>query len=305
MYTTPVLFIVFNRLDTAIQVLSAIRKVKPVHLYIAADGPRMNKEGESAKCQLVRKTIIEGIDWECDVKTLFRKTNLGCGQAVSSAIRWFFDQVEEGIILEDDLIPHPDFFPFCSELLEKYRYDQRISLISGDNFQNGIKRGEGSYYFSAYTHIWGWASWRRVWDNYEYDLGSLDLDKLKIRINHAFKMRSEREFWDEIVDSVKQKKVDTWDYQFALCNIYNGSLSVMPNVNLVRNIGFGHEATHTQNADSQFALLATHSILPVHHPGLVVRDAKADKYYFDKYNKLGLLCNIRKKITQLIKGIKQ
>lgn len=154
---TAVLFLVFNRPETTKTVFEAIRKAKPKRLYIAADGPRKHREGENEKVSSVRQ-IVTYVDWPCDVKTLFRDENLGCKSAVSGAITWFFNHEEEGIILEDDCLPHPDFFPFCESLLKRYANDERIWVITGNNFQNGIQRGEASYYFSRYNHVWGWAS---------------------------------------------------------------------------------------------------------------------------------------------------
>jgi len=163
---TAVLFVVFNRLNTTKQVFAAIRKAKPYRLYVAADGPRVAKSGEVAKVKAVRDYVRENIDWDCEVKTLFRENNLGCKYAVSSAVDWFFENEEMGIILEDDCLPHPDFFDFCAKLLECHVHDDRVSVVTGNNFQNGIKRGGFAYYFSKYSHCWGWASWRRAWQQY-------------------------------------------------------------------------------------------------------------------------------------------
>ena len=159
---TPILFLVFNRPDTTSKVFQRIREIQPLKLFIAADGPRPEKEGEKEKCETVKRSVLENIDWPCEVKTLFRNNNLGCGKAVSNAITWFFQNVEEGIILEDDILPDKSFFNFCKDLLEKYRYDERIKVIGGSNIHKkaGIK---DSYYFSSICRIWGWASWRRVW----------------------------------------------------------------------------------------------------------------------------------------------
>ena len=166
---TAVLFLVFNRLDTTKQVFETIRQAKPQRLYIAADGARASRVGEAAQVQAVRDYVTSHVDWECEVKTLFREQNLGCKYAVSSAIAWFFENEEMGIILEDDCLPDPTFFNFCQELLARYRHDQRIGVISGDNFQFGHRRNDDSYYFSKYVHIWGWATWRDRWVN-SYDV---------------------------------------------------------------------------------------------------------------------------------------
>ena len=167
-FDVPILFLVYNRPDTTATVFEEIRKQKPKQLFVAADGPRTDMPGDAEKCKNTRELVMNGIDWECETKTLFRDNNLGCGLAVSNAITWFFKNVEEGIILEDGTLPDQSFFTYCKVLLEKYRYDDKLKMISGNNFQQGKWRGDGSYYFSAYSHIWGWASWRRTWK--EYDL---------------------------------------------------------------------------------------------------------------------------------------
>lgn len=167
---TPVLFLVYKRPDTTRQVFEAIRQAKPPRLYIAADGPKKDLPEEAEKVKQVRDIVLSGVDWDCEVETLFRDENLGCKYGVSGGIDWFFENEEEGIILEDDTLPSQSFFWFCQELLERYKDDKRIMAISGDNFQNGIKRGACSYYFSRYNHIWGWASWRRAWGYYSVNM---------------------------------------------------------------------------------------------------------------------------------------
>ena len=176
---SPVLFLVFNRPETTRRVFEAIRTAKPSRLYIAADGPRLEREGERANCEEVRKIALE-VDWECDVKTLFRDENLGCKRAVSEGISWFFEHEDEGIILEDDCLPDRSFFSFCKDLLERYRHDTRIMVISGVNFQQGRKRTEYSYYFSIYPHCWGWATWRSAWNCFRED-GSQLMEELRRR----------------------------------------------------------------------------------------------------------------------------
>ena len=185
-FNTPILFLIFNRPDTTFKVFEEIRKIKPAKLYIAADGPRPNVIGEEEKCTASRN-IIKQVDWDCDVKTLFREKNLGCKIAVSSAISWFFENVEEGIILEDDTFPTQSFFWFCQELLDFYRNDSRIMHISGNNFQLGKIRGEGSYYFSKYNHIWGWATWKRAWRFYDVSLNTFPIFVQRKVIKNIFR----------------------------------------------------------------------------------------------------------------------
>ena len=172
MFQTPILFLIFNRPDTTKRVFESIRSIKPAKLYIAADGDRKDKVGEDLLCKDTR-SIIDLIDWECEIKTLFRPENLGCKIAVSSAIDWFFENEEQGIILEDDCLPNESFYIYCETLLNYYAFNERIMHISGNNFQDGMMRGNGSYYFSNYNHIWGWASWKRAWKAYNVDLSFL------------------------------------------------------------------------------------------------------------------------------------
>jgi hypothetical protein len=168
----PVLLIIFNRLDTTRKVLNSLKEVKPKFLFIAADGPRLNIIGESERCEKVRNWVLENVDWDCEVKTLFRKHNLGCGYGPANAISWFFDNVKEGIILEDDCVPDTTFFEYCSILLEKYRDDNRISIISGTNIdkQKYFSPKSESYFFSVFPLTWGWATWKRNWDNFDFQI---------------------------------------------------------------------------------------------------------------------------------------
>lgn len=281
-----VLFVVFNRPDTTKQVFEAIRKAKPPRLYVAADGPRLNTPNDIEKTREVREIILQNIDWDCEVKTLFRGKNIGCKEAVSGAISWLFEHEESGIILEDDCLPHPDFFIFCDTLLTKYADDERIAVITGNNFQNGIKRGDASYYFSKYNHVWGWATWRRAWKNYSGEIpflpNWLNSDAWYEICPNFF----ERRYWKRIFTKVYEGNFPTaWDYPWTACLWYNKQLTITPNVNLVSNIGFGEGSTHTNNINSLSNSMSTHSIDKLAHPSLISRDLNADLYvYSHAYN---------------------
>jgi len=272
---TPVLFLIFNRPDTTQKVFNAIRQAKPKQLFVAADGLREDKEGEKEKCEQARK-IIEQVDWDCEVKTLFRDKNLGCKIAVSSAIDWFFENVEEGIILEDDCLPSQSFFWFCQELLKYYRNDARIMHISGDNFQFGRIRGEGSYYFSKYAHIWGWATWRKAWGCFDVNMKSFKKFKKEAQINNVFNIKQQKKYWMKIFQRVYDDKINTWDYTWVYTCFINSGLCIMPNINLVSNIGFGIESTHTQGENSIFSKMKTEEITEIIHPEFVLADQEAD-----------------------------
>lgn len=285
---TPILFLIFNRPDTTAQVFSAIAKARPRYLFIAADGPRQDKDGEVEKCEKTRG-IINRVDWECDVKILIRDTNLGCKSAVSSAITWFFEHVEAGIILEDDCLPSDTFFSFCTELLEKYVDDERVMMISGDNFQDGIERGNASYYFSEIPWIWGWATWRRAWFLYDQSMSTFPVFVKENRMqNISNDIMIQNYRWKCFVP-VYEGRIDTWDYQWIYTILINKSLSICPQVNLVKNIGFSSEATHTCSRTSKFSCISTNDIYEIKHPWTILPDIDADYYFYNKY--LNIFCN--------------
>jgi len=276
-YSVPVLLLVFNRIDTALKIVHALKSVKPEHVFIACDGPRETKPGETEVVETLRKKLIEAIDWKCEIKTLFRDKNLGCKMAVSSGITWFFSQVEEGIILEDDTLPSPDFFTFCETLLSKYRFDTNIMHISGDNFQFGRKTGNHSYYFSHYTHIWGWATWRRAWE--KYDLAMKDFDQFlqDKKIESLFKTKREQKYWIRKFTAVKENKINTWDYQWTYSVLKNGGVAILPEVNLVTNIGFDGDGTHTNDPASKRLSIPTSPLGNLIHPKEILVNHKADE----------------------------
>jgi hypothetical protein len=277
MLFTPVLFIIFNRPDTTQRVFNAIREAKPTRLFVAADGPRDGNDSDVEKCLMARE-IVKQVDWNCEVKMLFRDKNLGCKVAVSSAIDWFFDNVEEGIVLEDDCLPHITFFQFCHELLEKYRNDNRIMAISGDNFQPGRKRTGHSYYFAHYPFIWGWATWRRAWLYYDKDMKIWPEIKDKNYLKDILVHSTAIGYWSNIFQTVYECKIDTWDYQWSFtCWIQNG-LTIVPSANLVSNIGSGPEATHTKELGRIANLDIAPMEFPLKPPSFVIRDSKYDEF---------------------------
>ncbi len=302
-FKVPILFLVFNRPDTTAQVFDRIRQIQPAQLFIAADGPRAAKEGEKENCDEVRNIILKDIDWPCDVKTLFRDKNLGCGLAVSRAITWFFDNVEEGIILEDDTLPDPSFFDFCKSLLEKYRNDDKVKMISGNNFQNGKWRGDGSYYFSAYSHTWGWATWSRTWQQYDLSLNELNESNIENYIRKYFNQTLLLEYWKKTFLQLKAGMFDTWDFQLLFSIWKNEGVSILPNKNLVSNIGFGQFSTHTRNKNDKASNMPAKSIRKIIHPEKIVIDKDADWYHFKSniQRNVGLLQKIKNKMLRTIK----
>lgn len=273
-----ILFLVFNRPDVTEKVLAAIRTARPPRLYIAADGPRSNKSEEAIACMTVRRMVTEGIDWPCTVQTLFREQNLGCRRAVSTAIDWFFEQEEAGIILEDDCLPHPSFFSYCEEVLQYYRDDTRVMHVNGSNIMRGwVHDNDYSYYFSHHSAIWGWASWRRAWQYYDVATPLLpEIHRKNYLRSHFFNSIEARMFLRPLW-ATHNGQLDTWDYQWSFAIMVQSGLSIMPTVNLISNIGFGGEATHTLNTSHPWANLLTEVMhQPLVHPNFVLRDTISD-----------------------------
>ena len=282
MFETPILFLVFNRPDLTKIVFERIREIKPKRLYIAADGPRETHAGEEEKCLETRK-IFEKIDWDCEIKMLFRDKNIGLRTAVSQAIDWFFDNEEKGIVLEDDCLADISFFSFCEELLEYYKDDSRIMHISGDNFQNGITRGDGSYYFSKIMHCWGWASWRRAWKHYDTNLESFSEFKKQEKIKNVFENKLVQEFFVKNFQKVYDGNLSSWATVWAYSIYIQNGLCINPNTNLITNIGFGNEATHTK-ASVKYANMKIQEIENIIHPSLFVLPYKeADNFTFEHH----------------------
>lgn len=279
--TSPILFLIFNRPDTTLQVFNRIKEVKPSRLYIAADGPRADKPQEEELCKQTR-AILSEIDWECTVKTLYRPDNLGCKVAVSSALTWFFGQEEEGIVLEDDCLPAISFFYFCDQMLEKYRFDERIRHVSGCNLQLGKTWGEASYYFAESTNIWGWASWSRVMKDYDPDMKCYDESEISQLFHQLFCDTFLAELWVNIFKELKADKINTWDFQLAFLNYFNHGLSVNPNTNLVSNIGFRADATHTPDPNAPYANIPFQEITTIKHPKHFSPEKQADYAIFLK-----------------------
>ncbi len=291
----PVLIMAFNRVDTLKVLIPKIKDYSPEILYIAIDGPRENKEGDDKKVKYVVDFIISSIDWKCEIKTLIREKNLGCKLAVSSAITWFFDNEEMGVVLEDDTIPNDSFFKFCEELLYKYRNDERIGIVSGSNLALGYRRNEDSYFFSKYTIIWGWASWSRVWKNYDVNISKFDTLVETKKMQDLFSDVGERKYWDSMWGLVKSGALNTWDLQFGFANFINNRLNIIPSVNLITNIGFGEDATHTYEKVNPFANLpAVNLDFPLKHPDFFLEDHLSErslKKYFRVKNFFGGLLN--------------
>ncbi|MGK7924893.1 MAG: glycosyltransferase family 2 protein [Spirulina sp.] len=278
-FSTPIALFIFNRPQLTRIVFEAIAKVKPQQFLIVADGARSEAEWE--KCQQAR-SIVKDIDWPCQISTNFAETNLGCKRRVSSGLDWVFTRVEEAIILEDDCFPAPSFFDFCQVLLHHYRHNPQIMHISGNNFQEGQSRTQNSYYFSKYSHVWGWASWRRAWKYYDVNMREWSEYKKSNNFQQLCDDRWERNYWLNIFDCVQNGAIDTWDYQWLLTCWQHQGLSILPDRNLISNLGFAEENTH-DSAAKCWSNLPVEDIWEIHHPNDISRNIIADRYTFDYF----------------------
>jgi hypothetical protein len=280
---TPVLLLIWRRPDTLRKVIDALRPVAPKILFVASDGPHVERPAEARQVAETRALIDREIDWPCQIERLYSDTNQGCRLGVSRGITWFFNQVEQGIILEDDCVPHPDFFHFCSTLLQRYQNDTRVWCISGTNFQKGQWRGDGSYYFSRYAYCWGWASWRRCWRHYDAELKHWPILRDSGLLQTIFEDPLERKLWHGIWQRLlDESKPNTWDYQWNFTCLANGGLTAVPNQNLVSNIGFGENATHTTVRKNRAASIKIdHGLDTLKAPSFLLRNAGADTYAFN------------------------
>lgn len=243
-----VLFLIFNRPDNTLEVFETIRNARPPRLYVASDGPRQHKTGEEQVVEDLRAEVLQRVDWPCEVKTLFRESNLGCKQAVSGAITWFFQNEEQGIIIEDDCKVAPTFFPFCDELLDRYKNDKSVGGIAADFRPLHSKRSPNEFGRISYPMIWGWATWRRVWDQYDPQISNWNGDPKSID-SVAVKSANTQQYMKYVFDAVKSGSMDTWDYQFVHLCLDRKMDFLHPFVNLISNLGFDENATHTTYND--------------------------------------------------------
>lgn len=299
----PIILLIFNRPEETGRTFAAIRAARPGKLLVVADGPRATRPGEADLCARTR-AIIDSVDWPCEVLRNFSDANLGCGPRVSSGLDWAFGQVEEAIILEDDCLPDPSFFPFCAELLDRYRNDARVMMISGNNFQNGKQRTADSYYFSRFPHCWGWATWRRAWNLYDFAMRGWPEKSysgwLKLHTGGGLLEKN----WRASFEGVASGKINTWDYQWTYCVWNHGGVSAVPNMNLVTNIGFGATATHTTSADKAYKVPSWSMKFPLRHPHTVESCAPADLFEQRYLNRISLIDRIYNRLNPLIAPVR-
>ncbi len=298
-YPVPILVMAFNRPGPAAGLLKVLRQLKPLRLYLAFDGPRLERPDEQALCEEVRNVFRDGIDWPCQVSWLLRTHNLGCRVAVSSAIDWFFQTEAEGVILEDDIHPIPGFFGYCAELLERYRDDLRIGAIAANNHQFEAPPAAASYYFSIYSHCWGWATWRRAWRFYHqaeilwpefrrqrwlYQLGGRDFERR----------------WLFLIDQVCSGEVNTWDVLWQLACWQQGFLICLPAKEQVRNVGFDTDATHTLDEGSPLRV-PQELVRPLVHPSIILPSRRFDRVTYDRLYRKRFTTELKRKTLKLLR----
>lgn len=278
-FSTPILLVAFNRPDTTKVVFEAVKKIKPKYLYVAVDGPRINRPDDVERCRQTRE-ILTNVDWQCEVKTFFHENNLGCKKAEASAFDWFFGQVEMGIILEDDCLPESSFFRFAEELLLKYKDNENIMHISGNNFQRNNPKFKciESYYFSTIPNSWGWATWRRAWQKYDVDIKKWPELKASGALSRAFNNHGGYEYWSNVWDQYFNGEIDSWDGQWVFTCAVNHGICINPNRNLVTNIGWGEDSTHCKVENSNAKVPTTAMIFPLKHPEKIEINKQADDY---------------------------
>lgn len=283
-FETPILFLIYNRPEITRITFNEIAKIKPGKLYVSADGPKDQGAGLD-KCRKTRD-VINSVDWDCELELNFSEKNLGCRDGVVAGINWFFAKEEMGIILEDDCVPSRDFFPFCRELLNHYRGDIRIMQISGRNFNRGWKRDSYSYYFSKYSFVHGWATWKRAWSLYDKGMAQWKKIKEKGYYYDLFRSRAEAAVMFKRWNLVQNGILDTWDAQWLFTIMVNNGLSITPNHNMIRNIGFGGDATHTKSASDNVETHYEKMEFPLVHPPFVFEDVVSSRRYIHQvYNK--------------------
>jgi hypothetical protein len=262
---TPVVIMVFNRPEPTRRVFAAIAKAQPARLLVIADGPRLDQPGESEKCAEVQR-VVSSVDWPCKVDTNFAAENMGCRKRVISGLNWAFSLVEEAIILEDDCLPDHSFFQYCAELLERYRENRQVGLISGFNFEGSFNHSS-SYYFTSLMSIWGWATWRRSWQQYDEHMKSWPETKKSGLLKRLFPSQRVVAYWENMFDKMYAGTgPNTWDYQWIFASFSRNWVNILPSTNLVQNIGFAQDATHTKKSDPLAAIRADTMAFPLRHP---------------------------------------
>jgi hypothetical protein len=276
MFDIPIVFVIFNRPDTTAISFAQIRRLRPLRLFIVADGPRADRLGEADQVARTRDVAM-AVDWPCQVTSIFADENMGCGRRVSTGISAAMESVDRLIVLEDDCIADASFFSYSAEMLTRYADDQRVMAVSGNNHQLGRRHSAASYYFSKYPHCWGWATWRRAWKHFDLRVPAWPAFRDAGGLAAICDSDAEQEYWTEIFDKVHAGRSKSWAFPWVLACWMQHGLTVLPEVNLVSNIGFGDDATHTHRK-TKVAGLKTQPLGPIVHPDWVSRNVAADRF---------------------------
>ena len=275
-----VVLMIFNRAEPVKKVADAIYRFSPSKLLVIADGPREHQPSDVQKC-LDARAVVESFDWDCDVLKNYSDVNLGCAKRVASGLDWVFENVDEAMILEDDCVPHPSFFRFCSELLEYYRHDSRIMSVAGTNVQLGRSRTDYSYYFSRYNHYWGWSTWKRAWQHFDFAMKAWPEIRDTDLLAELLDDKRAAKYWSDIFQATYEGSIDSWAYRWVFSCWAQSGLSILPDINLISNVGFGEDATHTVNSSdtTAYANMPLRQVaFPLRHPPYMIRHAEADRF---------------------------
>lgn len=298
----PVALVIFNRPECVRRVIDALRPARPERLFVVADGPRAEVPGEANACAAARAAVEHGIDWPCDVRSNAANENLGCARRVASGLDWVFAEVEEAIVLEDDCVPEERFFPFCRELLERWRETPRVAAIGGSNFQRTDVTNGAGYYFSRYPHVWGWATWRRAWRGYDPAMSEWPAAKREGWPRAYFGSAREAAFWTGVLDRVHAGEIDSWAYRWAFAVWRRDWLAALPAARLVTNIGFDAAATHTRETPAGMDGRKREQRWPLRHDGRVEREKAADRYTFEHHFHPTIPVRVRRKFGRWLRG---
>lgn len=285
MLDTPVLLITFNRPEHAQKVLDAVRLAEPADLYVFQDGARAGNAGDAVRCSAVREVISHSVTWPCRFHTFYSDKNLGCGPGPAAALSWFFGHVEEGIILEDDAVPHPDFFRYAEELLVRYKDYPDIRAIGSMNVDTQ-KWGDGSYYFSMMNrNLCAWATWKRAWLDFDFNLAQVSRHRLIRALKKYGCGAMECAYWGDRLDDVHKDACGgkSWDMQFFMSIWLRNGKGIIPNVNLSSNIGTVGDATHSMASGNMIDNVPTEAILPLVHPSSLAIQDRADREFHFRY----------------------
>ncbi|HVS52981.1 MAG TPA: hypothetical protein VHD62_11560 [Opitutaceae bacterium] len=299
--TPPVVLLVFNRPELTRRALAAIRRAQPERFFVVADGPRRDRPGDAAACAAVRELLQREIDWPCEVRRDYAEENLGCARRVSSGLDWVFAQVEEAVVLEDDCVADESFFPFCAELLARYREEPKVWHIGGANFQAVAQPGR--YYFSRYNHVWGWAAWRRSWANFDWEMKDWPELRESSWLRDELGDHWAARYWREAFDAVAAGRVDSWAYRWTYAMWRRGGLAALPGANLVTNIGFASGGTHVRAADRRLSRAATALQFPLPPSEAIARDIAADDFTERTVFSGGWRGALRGKASRLVRRI--